>query len=81
MSTDMVCIDVVELLNDFLEGTLSPEEHAHVQTHLDGCDGCTTVLEQLRIAIATTGRLNEDGLPEDQRATLLAAFRHHIRGE
>ena len=81
MSTALVCKEVVELLNDYLEGTLSPEEHAHVQSHLDACDGCTSVLAQLRLAIATTGRLTEDRVPEDQRATLLEAFRHHVQGD
>jgi len=81
MSTALVCQEVVELLNDYLEGTLSSEDRAHVQTHLDACDGCTSVLAQLRLAITTTGRLTEERLPEDQRATLLAAFRDHVQDD
>jgi predicted anti-sigma-YlaC factor YlaD len=68
----------VELLSDYLEGALAPEDRDHVREHLDACDGCTSALEQLRLAIATTGRLREDRLPEDQRQALRAAFRRHL---
>jgi anti-sigma factor RsiW len=75
----MACQDIVEMLNDYLEGTLPAEERAHVQGHLDGCDGCSRALDQFRSTIATTGRLTEDRLSEDQRSLLLEAFRHHAR--
>ncbi len=68
-------------LSDYLGGVLPPEVSGHVEAHLSGCDGCTMVLDQFRAAIAATGRLGEDDLSPDQRATLLAAFRHHIDGE
>lgn len=77
MSVDVACQQIVEMLNDYLEGTLSPEERAHVESHLDGCDGCTRALEQFRRTIDATGRLTEDRLSDEQRSVLLEAFRHH----
>ena len=73
----MACQQIVEMISDYLEGALSVEERAHVEGHLVACDGCTRVLDQFRLTIAASGRLSEDRLSEGQRATLLAAFRHH----
>ena len=77
----MACREIVEMLSDYLEGALSPEVSGHVEAHLSGCDGCTMVLDQLRATIATAARLDEDELSPNQRATLLAAFRHHTDSE
>ena len=80
MSAQMACKEIVEMLSDYLEGALSPEVSGHVEAHVSGCDGCAMVLDQLRATIATAGRVQEDALSEDQRETLLAAFRHHTGG-
>jgi anti-sigma factor RsiW len=80
MSEDMACREIVELLSDYLEDALSEDVRAHVDSHLAGCDGCTSALDQFRRTIAATGRLTEDALTEDQRGTILAAFRHHVNG-
>lgn len=34
------CGEVLEILPDYLEGTLEPERLAQVQAHLAGCDWC-----------------------------------------
>ena len=75
MSNDIVCREVVELLNAYLEGALPADVTAAVEAHLAGCDGCTTVLEELRRTIALTGMLTEEQLTRDQRETILVAFR------
>ena len=62
MSDDMACKEIVEMLSDYLEGALGPHEHAHVQDHLAGCDGCARVLDQLRTTMQAVGRLTEERL-------------------
>ena len=48
---DIACNELVELLTEYLEGTLPPAEVAAIEEHLSGCDGCRTYLDQLRTTI------------------------------
>ena len=75
MSRDLVCREVVELINGYLDGTLPADVRAAVETHLGGCDGCTLVLDEFRQTIAMTGMLTEEQVTQAQRDVLLAAFR------
>ena len=75
MSRDLVCREVVELLNGYLDDALPADVRAAVEAHLAGCDGCTLVLDEFRQTIAMTGMLTEDQVTPGQRDILLAAFR------
>jgi anti-sigma factor RsiW len=75
VSRDLVCREVVELLNGYLDQALPADVLAAIEAHLAGCDGCTMVLEEFRQTIALTGMLTEDQVTPAQRETLLAAFR------
>lgn len=46
----MRCDRIEELLSAFLEGALSPEEKALVESHLAGCPDCASLLGELRRA-------------------------------
>jgi anti-sigma factor RsiW len=70
----LTCHEVVELVTDYLEGALPPEERRRVEEHLSGCDGCTRYLAQMRETIRLTGMLTEEQIPEDQKTALLVAF-------
>ena len=71
----LTCHDVVEIISDYIEGALSPEDRRRVEEHLAVCEGCSTYLEQMRETIRLTGMLTEEQIPEEQRRDLLAAFR------
>ena len=73
--TAISCQEVVEVVTGYLEGKLTPEEVAVFEAHLELCDGCRWYLEQMRITIATVGRIEEADVPPELRSTLLAAFR------
>jgi anti-sigma factor RsiW len=75
VSRDLVCRDVVELLNGYLDDALPADVRAAVEAHLAGCDGCTMVLEEFHQTIALTGSLTEEQVTPAQRDILLAAFR------
>ena len=75
MSTDLVCREVVELINGYLDGTLPADVRAAVEAHLAGCEGCTMVLDEFRQTIAMTGMLTEQQVTPALRDILLAAFR------
>jgi anti-sigma factor RsiW len=76
MATDeLTCRELVELVTDYLEGALPPDERDRFEEHLLGCRVCPTYVDQLRTTIRVLGRLSEDHLPEPARGSLLAAFR------
>ena len=74
--TAISCQEVVEVVTDYLEGKLAPEAVAIFEAHLAICDGCQYYLDQIRITIATVGRIEDEEVPAELRDTVLAAFRH-----
>jgi anti-sigma factor RsiW len=69
------CRELVELVTDYLEGALSPEEHERFDEHIAGCGGCKVYLEQIRQTIRALGYMPDDRLAPDAERTLLEAFR------
>jgi anti-sigma factor RsiW len=58
---DLVCQQAVELVTDYLEGTLARPARRRFEAHLAGCPHCTEYLAQMRETVRLTGRL----VPED----------------
>ncbi len=79
--TELTCQEIVELVTEYLEGTLSPLDHERFERHIAMCDGCSTYLDQFRDTIRLTGRLGEDDLPAQARSEFLAAFREWRDGD
>jgi anti-sigma factor RsiW len=78
MSVDveqLSCQELVELVTDYLEGALSPEETARFDDHIGRCTGCAAYLEQIRQTIVLTGRLTPESLSPEAERALLDAFR------
>jgi anti-sigma factor RsiW len=72
---ELSCREVVEILGDYLDGAMTPEDRARLEQHLADCDGCTAYLEQLRSTIRLSGRLSEEAVSPEAMAPLLEAFR------
>ena len=75
---DLGCVDLVELVTDYLEGALDPERREMVQAHLRTCDGCKVYMEQMRETREHLGHVPPDAaenLPDQARRELLDAFR------
>jgi anti-sigma factor RsiW len=76
---DIACQELVELVTEYLEGALPPDEVTAVDQHLADCDPCLRYLDQMRATVAALGmvpaeRVTET-LPEHTIDTLLHAFR------
>ena len=54
---ELACRQLVELVADYIDGTLPVEVKAELENHLAGCDGCTEYLSQIERTIAALGRL------------------------
>jgi anti-sigma factor RsiW len=74
-SVDLPCVELVELVTDYLEGALDPDDRQRFEAHVEMCEGCEAHLEQVRTTIRLTGRLTEDDLSPGAKGALLEAFR------
>ncbi|MGH8836767.1 MAG: anti-sigma factor family protein [Actinomycetes bacterium] len=54
---DQRCIDFVELISAYLDGTLPDDVRRRVDKHLGHCQGCRAALSQWRTVIGLAGRL------------------------
>ena len=76
---DISCREIVQIVNDYVEGVLPVGEREAVELHLNLCDGCTDYLQQLRLSIALTGEVPADALPPELEEELCLAFRSFQR--
>lgn len=72
---EMDCKELVELVTDYFEHTLSPLDHARFEDHLGKCSGCRAYLAQMRTTIQLVGKLTEDHIAPEAKSDLLAVFR------
>jgi anti-sigma factor RsiW len=72
----VACVDGVEMLMDYLEGTLGSEDREAIEAHVSGCLRCVAFVESYRqtpriLRAATAASLPED-LAESLRRFLAA---------
>ncbi len=72
---DLACIELVELVTEYLDDALPPGERDRIERHLAGCDGCATYVDQIRQTIAAAGSLTQEDVPAPVMARLLDVFR------
>jgi anti-sigma factor RsiW len=73
--SELTCQELVEVVTDYLEGSMPAERRLLFEEHLAFCDWCQTYLEQMRATIRLTGTLEEEDLTPEARAALLDVFR------
>jgi anti-sigma factor RsiW len=72
---DISCQELVELVTEYLEGAMSPEERARFEEHAATCRGCKAYLVQMHETIRLVGRLQPADLSPEAEQALLQAFR------
>jgi len=75
MDNELTCKELVELVTEYLDGTLAADLRMKMEDHLSRCDGCTNYLEQMRQTIRLTGQVREESLTSQQRDDLLRLFK------
>jgi len=68
------CRELVELVTDYLDGTLSRRDRARFDAHVAACANCTQYVEQFRETIRLTGTLSESDVSPEAAEALLAQF-------
>jgi anti-sigma factor RsiW len=69
------CQELVELVTDYLEGALEPEDRVRFEEHIGRCTGCHEYVEQMRETIRVTGSLRPGNVSPEAERKLLDAFR------
>jgi predicted anti-sigma-YlaC factor YlaD len=70
VTAEVTCQQFVEVITDYLEGSLATRTLTQVEEHLVMCDWCLTYLEQMQATIASLGALRETDSPEPSEALL-----------
>lgn len=72
---DLQCVEFVEMVTEYLEGSMSVNERLAMERHLAFCAPCVDYIEQMRATIAVTGALSEQDVPDEVIEPIMAAFR------
>ena len=73
------CKDSVNLLMDFLDGEMKPEDEAHLQEHLSGCPPCVDFLKTYRATPSLCRRALAKQMPQELSAKLTDFLRAKIK--
>jgi len=69
---ELVCQEVVELVTEYVGGTLPPRDRARFEQHLATCPPCTAYLAQVRTTLELAAELGSAAAPpEDEVAEQL----------
>ena len=77
MGARITCRELIEFLDDYVDGCLTRAEHARFEDHLARCEACVRYLRgyraTLRLALAACADagLDAEGVPEDLVAAIL----------
>jgi anti-sigma factor RsiW len=74
-SDGLTCQELVEVVTDYLEGALVPQDAARFAQHLQMCPPCLEYVEQIRSTIRLAGRLRAEQLAPADRERLVELFR------
>lgn len=72
---DIVCQQAVELVTEYLEGSLSRRSRRRFEAHLRACPNCSAYLEQIRVTIHLTGTVEPEDLTPEARADISELYR------
>ena len=72
---EITCQELVEIVNDYLEGVLPEPERARLEAHLGDCPYCVEYIAQMRRTIDALGELSLEIISREGQQHLLEAFR------
>ncbi len=77
---DVRCQQAVELVTDYLEGTLRPRDRRRFERHLAACPHCSAYLAQVRAVLHATGEVGPEQLEASTLEGLVRLFREYEAG-
>jgi hypothetical protein len=73
--TPISCREAVELVTEYVEGTLGPDGRAAFEGHLGCCGWCRAYLEQIRITVRVVGDVPPEAVDPAVERGLLDLYR------
>jgi len=70
----MTCKQTADLVTDYLEGCLTPEQRRQVEQHLATCKDCRTYFDQMRQFVSALPAAKEQEAPVELPSVILEAF-------
>ena len=71
----MTCKELVQLVTEYFENALQPEDRLRFEEHVMICPPCRAYLAQMRTTLRIAGKLSEEDVSPDAERTLVEAFR------
>jgi anti-sigma factor RsiW len=71
----MTCRELVELVTEYLEGTLLGHDRMRLEAHLAECSHCEEYIAQMRRTVAVLGQLPPEPIDPAREQVLLEEFR------
>ena len=78
-SSPIRCVELVELVTDWMEGGLPEQVRTEIEEHLLICEHCAEHMAQINAAIAVLQAAGAGPTPVVRRDELLAAFHDNCR--
>ena len=72
---DLRCHEIVELVTEYLEGSLDDPTRTRFELHVMACRGCENYVEQMRLTSEAAGETHVEEPEPEQLTELLDAFR------
>ena len=72
----LTCMDITELITNYLEGRLSLMDRIRFRMHIMMCRHCREYLNQMKITIRTVGKLPDEPIPADVHDDLMKCFKN-----
>jgi anti-sigma factor RsiW len=73
------CKDSINLLLDFLDGELTPEDTQHLREHLQGCSPCVDFLRTYRATPGLCKKALAHRMPQEMSSKLTEFLRSKIK--
>lgn len=77
----LTCQEQVELLADYLEGTLHPETARALEQHLEGCPECLNFIKTYQATNTWVREITCEEMPEELTIRLTSFLKAKIRQE
>jgi predicted anti-sigma-YlaC factor YlaD len=71
----IACQQAVELVSDYLDGSLGRRDRRRLEAHIRACENCTEYVSQIRLTIKLTGRIEPDDLSPAAQVELIELYR------
>lgn len=72
---EMACKELIDVLSEYLDGSLPPDDRRRLEVHLDECPYCVNYVMQMKETIDAMGGVSLESLVPEKQGEVLEAFR------